>query len=119
MSEAHLSKSTAARRQLYFAIRMYFAGEDGLAIHTVASAAYRVISDLKEKQGRNEVGDHYLTRIFYAIRDYRRGTLPGYLANDHETMKCIRELAERIPITETSWCFACFYHHQPLSSATP
>lgn len=102
MAEIHLNKLAAARRQLCSAIRMYFAGEDELAIHTVASAAYRVISDLKEKRGRNEVGDYYLTKIFYAIRDYRRGTLPGYLADDHETMKWIRELAERIPITETS-----------------
>ncbi len=102
MAEIHLTKLAGARRQLCSAIRMYFAGEDDLAIHTVASAAYRVISDLKEKRGRNEVGDYYLTMIFYAIRDYRRGTLPGYLADDHETMKWIREMAERIPITATS-----------------
>ena len=102
MAEIHLTKLAGARRQLCSAIRMYFAGEDDLAIHTVASAAYRVISDLKLKRGRNEVGDYYLTMIFYAIRDYRRGTLPSYLADDHETMKWIRELAERIPITETS-----------------
>ena len=48
------------------------------------------------------MGDYYLTSIFYAIRDYRRGTLPGYLADDHETMKWIREMAERFPITATS-----------------
>ena len=102
MAEIHLNKLAAARRQLCSAIRMYFAGEDELAIHTVASGAYQVISDLKKKRGRNEVGDYYLTKIFYAIRDYRRGTLPGYLADDRETMKWIRELAEQIPITETS-----------------
>ena len=102
MAEIHLTKLAGARRQLCSAIRMYFAGEDDLAIHTVASAAYQVISDLKKKRGRNEVSDYYLTMIFYAIRDYRRGTLPGYLADDHEAMKWIRELAERIPITETS-----------------
>ena len=102
MAEIHLTKLAGARRQLCSAIRMYFAGEDDLAIHIVASAAYQVISDLKKKRGRNEVGDYYLTKIFYAIRDYRRGTLPSYLADDHETMKWIRELAERIPITETS-----------------
>ena len=102
MAEIHLTKLAGARRQLCSAIRMYFAGEDDLAIHTVASAAYRVISDLKEKRGRNEVGDYYLTMIFYAIRDYRRGTLPSYMADDHETMKWIREMAEKIPITATS-----------------
>lgn len=94
----HLTKLAAAQRQLRAAVRMFFAGEDDLAIHKVASAAYRVLSDLKAERGKDEVGDYYLTTIFYAVREYRRGTLPGYLADDPEAMKWIREIAEQLPI---------------------
>lgn len=98
-AQLHVTKLVAAQRQLRAAIRMFFAGEDELAIHTVASAAYRIISDLKKKRGRDEVADYYLTTIFYAVRDYRRGTLPKRLIDDPEAMKWIQEMAEQIPIT--------------------
>jgi hypothetical protein len=78
---------------------MFFAGEDELAVHTVASAAYRIISDLKKKRGRDEVGDYYLTMIFYVVRDYRRGTLPRQFTEDQKAMKWIQDMAEQIPIT--------------------
>lgn len=94
----HVTKLAAAQRQLGAAIRMFFAGEDELAVHTVASAAYRILTDLKSERGKDEVGDYYLTAIFYCVRDYLRGTLPSYLANDPDAMKWIREMAERFPI---------------------
>ena len=56
MAEIHVTKLAAAKRQLCVAVRIYFAGEDELAVHTVASAAYRLISDLKSQRGRGEVG---------------------------------------------------------------
>lgn len=96
--KVHVTKLAAAQRQLRAAIRMVFAREDELAVHTVASAAYRILADLKSERGRDEVGDYYLTTIFYCVRDYRRGTLPSYLANDPDTVKWIREMAERLPI---------------------
>ena len=102
MAQIHVTKLEAARRQLRAAIRMFFADEDELAVHTVASAAYRLISDLKSQRGRDEVGDVYLTSMFYAVRDYHRGTLPGYLTDHPETMRSIRDLAETLPITATS-----------------
>ena len=102
MAEIYITKLLAARRQLCAAIRMFFAVEDDLAIHTVASAAYRVICDLKSQRGRDEVGDYYLTSVFYVVRDYRRGTLPSYFADDPETMKWIRKTADQLPITESS-----------------
>ena len=102
MAEIYITKLLAARRQLCAAIRMFFADEDDLAIHTVASAAYRVICDLKSQRGRDEVGDYYLTSIFYVVRDYRRGTLPSNFADNPETMKWIRKTAEQLPITESS-----------------
>lgn len=97
-AQLHITKLAGAQRQLRAAVRMFFAGEDELAIHSVASAAYRVLSDLKAERGRDEVGDYHLAAIFYAVRDYRRGTLPSYLADDPESMKWIRELADQLPI---------------------
>jgi hypothetical protein len=79
-------------------VRMFFNGEDELAVHTVASAAYRLLTDLKADRGRDEVGDFYLTSIFYCVRDFRRGTLPSYLASDPDMMAWIRELSEKLPI---------------------
>lgn len=101
-ADIHITKLEAARRQLCTAIRMYFAEEDELAIHTVASAAYGIIRDLKEQRGRDEVGDNFLTSIFYAVRDYKAGTLPSYLANNPEIMKFVTELADQLPITEST-----------------
>jgi hypothetical protein len=97
-AKIHVTKLAAAQRQLRAAIRMFFADEDELAIHTVASAAYRLLSDLKSERGRDEVGDYYLSMIFYSVREYRRGTLPSYLADNPETMKWIRKMAEKLPI---------------------
>lgn len=98
-AQLHVTKLVAAQRQLRVAIRMFFAGEDELAIHTVASAAYRIIADLKRERGRDEVEDYYLTMIFYVVRDYRRGTLPKLFTDDPEAMKWIQEMAEQLPIT--------------------
>lgn len=97
-AKLHVTKLSAAQRQLRAAIRLFFAGEDELAIHTIASAAYRILSDLKADRGRDEAADSYLTSIFYCIRSYRRGTLPSYLADDPATMEWIREMAEHLPI---------------------
>ena len=79
-SNIHVTKLAAARRQLSEAIRMFFAGADELAIHTVASAAYSVISDLKSKRGRDEVGDQYLNMVFTQfatiVEEHCRATSP-------------------------------------------
>ena len=98
-SQLHVTKLAAAQRQLRAAIRMFFAEEDELAIHTVASAAYRIIADLKQDRGRDEVGDYHLTSIFYVVRDYRRGTLPKQFTDDPDAMEWIRKMAEQLPIT--------------------
>ena len=98
MAEIHITKLAAAQRQLQAAIRMFFAKEDDLAVHTVASAAYRLISDLQKSRGRDEVDEYYKTSVFYLVRDYRRGTLPKYLSDDAEAMNYVRELAEALPL---------------------
>ena len=101
-ADIHITKLEAARRQLCAAIRMYFSAEDELAIHTVASAAYGIIRDLKAQRNRDEVGDNFLTSIFYAVQEYKTGKLPSYLANNPEFMKWISETAQQLPITEST-----------------
>ncbi len=66
-AELHVSKLAAAQRQLDAAIRMYFGEEDELAIHTVVSAAYSIISDLKSKRGRDESVDFLMRGIFMRV----------------------------------------------------
>lgn len=98
----YVTKLAAARRQLLEAIRMFFAGKDELAIHTVAAAAHRIVADLKKERGRDEAGDYFLTTTFFLVRDFRRGTLPQRFADDPQMMKFIRQLAEQLPVTATS-----------------
>jgi len=81
---------------------MFFAGEDELAIHTVASAAYRLVADLKVERGQDEAADCYKAGIFYIVRDYRRGVLPSRITNNPEVMNGIRELAETISMIDAA-----------------
>ncbi len=50
MAKIEVDKISAARRQINAAIRLLFSDEDPIAIHTVASASFRVLKDLAEKQ---------------------------------------------------------------------
>ena len=99
---ATITKLVAAERQLREAIRMFFEEKDDLAVHTVASAAYRIICDLKSERGFDEADDYWLTVVFYAVRDFRRGKLPKVLADDPDFARWIRGLADRLPITSSS-----------------
>jgi hypothetical protein len=101
-AKIHITKLAAAERQLRAAIRLYFAEEDELAIHTTASAAYRLLADLKAERGMYEAANVYLTSIFYVVRDFRRSTLPKDIASDSEFMKWVREVAEKLPIRSDS-----------------
>lgn len=52
-----LTKPEAAQRQLSIAIRMLFAGEDPVAVHTLAGAASIVFTDLVEHLAPNNSWD--------------------------------------------------------------
>jgi len=97
-AKLHITKLAAAKRQLRAAIRMYFAGEDELAIHSVASAAYRLLADLKAERGMEEAADVYLASIFYVVRDYRRESLPKDMTSNPEFMDWVRKFADQLPI---------------------
>ena len=51
-AKIRVNKSEAARRQVDAGIRIHFAGEDPVAVHTVASAAWRILRDLSRRSGR-------------------------------------------------------------------
>lgn len=77
--------------------------EDELAVHTVASASYGLLKDLKQDRGWSEAADSYRTRFFYLVRDFRRGTLPSHLTSDPSMMAEIERIADQLsPITADS-----------------
>jgi hypothetical protein len=99
----HVNKLSAAKRQLQAAIRLFFMEEDELAVHTIASASYGLLKDLKKDRGLSEAADSYLTSYFYLVRDFRRGTLPDHMTSDPNIMAEIEKIAEQLsPITADS-----------------
>ena len=54
-ADVAITKIEAARRQLDCAVRIFFAGEDYLAIHTLAHAAYSVLSDLHRERENDAI----------------------------------------------------------------
>lgn len=71
-----INKLEAARRQLDTAIRMTFANEDELAIHTVAAAAYRILRDLLEKRGRFDLDELVTAGLYETARRLAARELP-------------------------------------------
>ena len=56
MAKIKVNKIEAVRRQLDAAIRMLFANEDPLAIHTLSMAAFRILRDLAGKRDDSYMG---------------------------------------------------------------
>lgn len=83
------------------AIRMFFDGEDELAIHTVASAAYRLLADLKSQRGRDEASEVWQTALFYSLKAFHDGTLPIMLAEDKNWVILMREMSDSIGNVES------------------
>jgi hypothetical protein len=68
-TDVSLTKIAAAQRQLDAAIRMTLAGEDELAVHTVGSAAYRLLRDIKERRGGSDLEDKVARGLFHMAKD--------------------------------------------------
>ena len=81
---------------------MFFCQRDELAINTVASAAYRIIRDLKSHRGDDELGDQFRNALFFIIQDDLSGTLPRVFSENNEFMTEIRKLASRYRISDSS-----------------
>ena len=69
--EAHITKAVAAQRQLDAAVRMLFANEDGLAVHTLVAAAHTILVDLDARQSKSALSDAYsaaLERLIQTLK---------------------------------------------------
>jgi hypothetical protein len=75
----YINKIAAAGRQLDAAIRMFFAREDELAIHTVASAASQVLRNLIQKRGKNLTAQVLQNGIYDMAPQYAEGKVPKEL----------------------------------------
>jgi hypothetical protein len=90
-----INKLEAARRQLDAAIRMTFTGEDVLAIHTVAAAAYRILRDLLDKRGRHDLEELYRAGLYVMAHDFVRGKLSASELKRLEIYDVVSAVAER------------------------
>jgi hypothetical protein len=73
----HINKIAAAKRQLEAAIRMFFAKEDELAVHTVASAAFRVLRDIHfRRRGKTLLSGLQGAGLFYVAKRHSEGKTP-------------------------------------------
>jgi hypothetical protein len=91
----HVNKIAAASRQLSAAIRMFFAPEDELAIHTVASAAFRILRDVSKKRGKHFTAEVFRNGIYNIARQYADGKLPKEklkLIENTEVMVVIKDI---------------------------
>jgi hypothetical protein len=98
-AQIFILKEAAAQRQLDAAIRMTLLGEDELAIHTVAAAAYEVLRDLKKKHSRRELSDRLGTGIFAIASDLASGKidkLPPAIAEAKILVPIITEICTAI-----------------------
>jgi hypothetical protein len=77
-STIQINKIAAASRQLNAAIRMFFANEDALATHTVASAAFRILRDVTQKRGKNFTSTVLRDGVYNIARRYAEGRLPQH-----------------------------------------
>lgn len=102
-AEIFITKLVAAKRQLRAAIRLFFVREDELAIHTIASAAYNLLRELKKTRGRDETEDRakmlFLGLVSLA-KARQAGNLPDWAAGDVYLDEVLKTIAESIPLTE-------------------
>jgi len=92
-----LNKLGAAKRQLNTAIRLFFARDDEVAIHTLGAAAYRILRDLKAQSGRLELS-HLLTGVVTNVAQQivsgKLAELPDAFPPESELGRFILEVAE-------------------------
>jgi hypothetical protein len=73
-----VTKIGAATRLLESAIRLHLANEDALAVHVVASSAYRLLRDVAEQRGHDHLEDLFGLTLYYLGRDYLAGAIPSW-----------------------------------------
>jgi len=82
-----INKLEAARRQLDTAIRLKFANEDDLAVHTITAAAFRILRDITQKRGRSHLRETIRAGIYFMAHRQIAGSL---LLTEIETLKDLK-----------------------------
>lgn len=101
-AEILITKLGAARRLLRAAIRMHFHREDELAVHTVASAAYGILKDLKKQRGLNEAQFAVETEVLGMLALAKKRAshkLPPDILSDTYFVGFLDQLVEDLGIT--------------------
>jgi hypothetical protein len=93
-----INKLEAARRQLDAAIRMTFANEDELAIHTVAAAAYRILRDMLDKRGRHDLEDLIRAGLYGMAKDFADGKISRDQLENSQVYDLVSTVAEKLKI---------------------
>lgn len=101
-SEIHLTKLSSAKKQLQAAIRMYFMEEDELAIHTIASAVYSVLKDLKKNRGKDEVDDIFNASLNRLVSEYKNNSLSNEILSNPSLMELLKQLADTAEVSITT-----------------
>ena len=94
-----LGKLEAARRQLETAIRLYFASEDEVSIHTLAAAAYSLIRDLNEHRN----GEPMLKDLHRLLPDDLAGEFRRYVNRPENFLKHAEKDPEAVGELEPKW----------------
>ena len=118
-ADVHVTNLAAAQRDLRTAIRMFFSDADDAAIHAMASAAYRVISDLQSERDVEAAATHYMKSVFQSVQDYRQGKLAKDLAQDPRLVHWLEGMSELVP-TDPGTTFDAFrksLSRRPLAAA--
>ncbi len=93
-----INKLEAARRQLDAAIRMMFANEDELAIHTIAAAAYRILRDVLEKRGRHDLEYLYQAGLYGMAKAFALGQMSKKELIDLQLYDLVSPIAEDMKV---------------------
>jgi hypothetical protein len=120
MADIKTNKVDATRRQLDAAIRMFFAKEDALAIHTLASAAYRILRDLAEGTGNSKFHESVKSMIkpgkekkFWAAMN----KFANFLKHADSDPDGILEIKEEV--NDMTIAIACLYWESLGNQLTP
>ncbi|MBI3374243.1 MAG: hypothetical protein HY017_21170 [Betaproteobacteria bacterium] len=70
MADVHITKQAAAQRQIDAAIRILFAEEDPLAVHTVVAAAHTILIDLAHKSEKQTALDDAYSHALKQLHEY-------------------------------------------------
>ena len=119
MAEIRTTKLEAARRQTDAAIRMLFGDEDAFAVHTVASAAFRILRDLAERHGNVDWHEETKLRIrggmerrFWRALDKAANFLKHADQDPDDTLEVEEE------VNDCAIFYCCVYYKSLASAAS-